>query len=81
MSKENLIITGNDIASVIRSANSIIQILSNKIIKLENKLANTQGESNKVDKDVVRVITDKENAYIETTTSNGKYQIKLTRKE
>ena len=81
MSKENLIITGNDIASVIRSANSIIQILSNKIIKLENKLANTQGESNKVENNVVRVITDKESTYIEVTTGNGKYQTQLTRKE
>ena len=81
MSKETLVVTGNDVASVIRSTNSVIQRLTSRINELEKKLANTKGESNKVENNVVRVITDKESTYIEVTTGNGKYQTQLTRKE
>lgn len=78
---ENLIITGKTIEEVVRSANSIIQRLANKIIVLENKLQNTKGDSNKVEKNVVRVVSDVENTSLEVVTSDGKFKINLDRKE
>jgi len=81
MSKENLIITGRTIDEVVLSSNAIIQRLVNKINELEKKLSNTKGESSKIENNVVRVVSDKNKAYIETVTSNGKYTVDLTRKE
>jgi len=81
MSKENLIITGKTIDELILSSNQIIQRLVNKISELEKKLSNVKGESGKVENNVVRVVSDKNKAYIETVTSNGKYIVDLTRKE
>jgi len=81
MSKENIIVTGKTIDEVVLSANQVVQRLVNKISELERKLSNVKGESGKVENNVVRVVSDKNKAYIETVTSNGKYIVDLTRKE
>ena len=81
MSKENIIVTGKTIDEVVLSANQVVQRLVNKISELEKKLSNVKGESGKVENNVVRVVSDKNKAYIETVTSNGKYFVDLTRKE
>jgi tRNA(Phe) wybutosine-synthesizing methylase Tyw3 len=79
--KETLMVTGKSLDEVIRSTNSIIQRLANKIIVLENKLQNTKGNTSKVEKDVVRVVSDVNNTTLEVTTSDGKFKVALDRKE
>ncbi len=81
MSKENIIITGKTIEDVVRSANQTIQTLVNKINLLEAKLSNVKGESNKIQNNVVRVVSNKEQTALEVVTSNGKFAINLARKE
>lgn len=81
MSKENIIVTGKTPDEIIRSSNSVIQTLLTRINKLEAKLNNISGDSNKVEKNVVRVVTNKNNTFIQAVTNDGTYQIQLTRKE
>lgn len=79
MSKENIIITGKTIEDVVRSANQTIQTLVNKINSLEAKLSNVKGESNKIQNNVVRVVSNKGTTYIEAVTNDGKFKVNLTK--
>ena len=79
MSKENIIITGKTVDEVVVSANTAIQRLTSRINQLEQKLANTKGVSDKVQNNVVRVVSNKGTTYIEAVTNDGKFKVNLTK--
>ena len=76
-----MVITGNTIDEVRQSANRVIQQLANEISVLTSKLSNVAGESGKVNNNGLKIVSNKENVYLETSNSSGKYSIKLERKE
>lgn len=75
-----LVVTGKTVDEIRQSANSIINRLANEINELSNKLKSVSGETNKVSVNTLKIVSDKENVYLETATGNGKYSIKLERK-
>ena len=81
MSNEIYNITGNDLESVKRSANTVIKSLLTKINTLESRLKNSSGDSGKVEKNTIRIVSNKEKTYLETSIDSGIFQIELGRKE
>ena len=81
MSKDIINITGNDLESVKRSANQAINSLLTKINELESRLKTSKGDSGKVEKNTMRIVSNQEKTFLETTIDSGTFTIELGRKE
>ena len=74
-------ITGNTIEAVVVSANAIINTLVKRIATLEDRLKQSKGDSDKVEKNTMKIVSNKEKTYLEASTDSGKFFIELGRKE
>lgn len=73
-------VTGNTIEAVVVSANTIINSLVKRIATLEEKIKQSKGDSSKVEKNTMKIVSNKEKAYLEASTDSGKFFVELGRK-